>query len=493
MFNETFIQSPLELLKVMLSQLEAPEALARYDQFWQAEGMAISTAVDRAGTPWIKKYDLHGQQIDEIVYPPEYYRMLLKGYTAGVVWRAFANNLRDAYQLGYLTAFYDTGLYCPYTVSLATAASVNKYATEPVRGMVMDALLREDEQVWQGATWMTEIRGGSDLGASVSTRALLVDAERNLWHLNGEKYFSSNANADVAVVAARPEGAREGVRGLALFLVPRLRADGTLNVYLRRMKDKIGTRSVPTGEIELINSEAYLLGEAGHGIYLIMEVLNLSRVCNSVGSMALAQRAFRDAYDFAANRQIFGKKLIDQPLMRRQFEQRCHDLRRGFCMAWETVKLLEEIWMERAPNYSDRFHYFRLITHLAKYWTAEFAAQTAKWAMEVNGGQGTLAEFGVERWLREAMIVDIWEGPPHRQMLDGLEVMERKHAHETLFAELGNYADPADLAAMQARIEALLALPQDQREAEIGDLFPILAGWTADLLLKKHEGEKTAI
>ena len=79
MFNETFIQSPLELLKAMLSQLEAPEALARYDQFWQAEGMAISTAVDRAGTPWIKKYDLHGQQIEKIVYPPEYYRMLLKG------------------------------------------------------------------------------------------------------------------------------------------------------------------------------------------------------------------------------------------------------------------------------------------------------------------------------------------------------------------------------------------------------------------------------
>ncbi len=490
MFNESFIQSPLKFLESMLGTLESPDDLADYNQFWESEGIHISTAVDRAGTPWIKKYDLHGRQIDEIMYPPDYWRMLRRGYQAGAVWRAFSNSLRDAYQFGYLTSFYDTGLYCPYTVTLATAAAVDKYAAGAVRETTLHHLLDESGANWQGATWMTEIGGGSDLGASVKTRATQIDPERNLWHLNGDKYFSSNANADIAVVAARPENSREGVRGLALFLVPRQREDGTLNVTLRRMKDKIGTRSVPTGEIELINSEAYLLGEASHGIYLIMEVLNLSRVCNNVGSIALAHRAFLDAYHFAANRQVFGKRLIDQPLMRRQFETRCHDLKRGFCMAWETVKLLEEIWKEPAPHYSDRFHYFRLITHLAKYWTAEFAAQTAKWAMEVNGGQGTLAEFGVERWLREAMIVNIWEGPPHRQMLDGLEVMDRKRAHETLFAELGNYADPADLEIVRARIDALLALPQDQREAEVGDLFPFLANWTADLLLRKYEGEK---
>ncbi len=493
MLNERLIQSPLAFLNAMIGELESPDALADYNYFWETEGVAISTSVDRAGTPWIKKYDVHGRQIDQIVYPPDYYHMLVEGYNAGVVWRAFSNSLRDAYQYGYLAAFYDTGLYCPYTVSLATATAVNKYASYNMRDNTLDFMMLRSDMVWQGATWMTEIGGGSDLGGSVKTRATLIDPDQNLWHLNGEKYFCSNANAEVAVVAARPEGARDGVRGLALFLVPRYRKDGTLNVTLRRMKDKIATRSVPTGEIEFINSEAYLLGEAEHGIYLIMEVLNMSRVCNNIGSVALAHRAFRDAYTFAANRQIFGKKLIDQPLMRRQFEQRYHDLQRGFCMAWETVSLLEEIWKERAPNYSDHFHYFRLITHLAKYWTAEFAVQTAKWAMEVNGGQGTLAEFGVERWLREAMIVDIWEGPPHRQMLDGLEVIERKRAHETLFAELGNYADPAELEAMRGRIEALLALPQDEREAEIGELFPLLANWTGELLLRKYEGEKTAV
>ena len=92
------------------------------------------------------------------------------------------------------------------------------------------------------------------------------------------------------------------------------------------------------------------------------------------------------------------------------------------------MRLLDKVWQEKPP-YSESYHLFRLVAHLAKYWTAEFAVQTAKWAMEVYGGVGTLQEYRVERWLREAMILAIWEGTSHRQMLDGLEVMQRKNAH----------------------------------------------------------------
>src|SRR5260370_1120562 len=111
------------------------------------------------------------------------------------------------------------------------------------------------------------------------------------WLLTGDKYFTSNAGAELAVVAARPEGAAAGVRGLALFLVPRCRNDGELNYFIRRLKDKIATRSVPTGEVELRDSEGYLLGSAGSGIYLILEVFNLLRPADSVVRVALAQRA----------------------------------------------------------------------------------------------------------------------------------------------------------------------------------------------------------
>jgi alkylation response protein AidB-like acyl-CoA dehydrogenase len=264
--------------------------------------------------------------------------------------------------------------------------------------------------------------------------------------------------------------------------VPRWRAGGGLNYTIRRLKDKIATRSVPTGEIELRASEGYLLGEAGQGIYLILETLNLSRVANSIGSAALAQRALAEARRFAQARVAFGKPVIEHPLLARQFEQRQRAVEASLALAWESVRLLADCWQERPP-YSDRYHLFRLVAHLAKYWTAETAAQTAKWAMEVHGGAGVLAENGVERLLREAMILSIWEGTPHRQMLDGLEVMRRKDAHHLLLNWLVKRGvPPAGLSGLEGHLAGWLALPAAESEAEAEGVFSEFAGQVAGCL-----------
>jgi alkylation response protein AidB-like acyl-CoA dehydrogenase len=291
--------------------------------------------------------------------------------------------------------------------------------------------------------------------------------------------------AELAVVAARPEGAPPGVRGLALFLLPKHREDGSLNYLVRRLKDKIATRSVPTGEVELHESEAFLLGRPEHGVYLILEVLNLSRVANSVASIALMQRCLAEALEFAEKRIAFGKPIVEHLLLRRQFEERLEELQQAFALAWEAVTLLSEVWRE-TPKYSERYHLFRLVAHLAKYWTAELAIQTAKWAMEAHGGAGALHEYSAERWLREAMILSIWEGTPHRQMLDGLEVMERKRVHERLFERLQPYVNPEALQGMQARVERHLGLPPEEREAQIEELFRDLAHFTAAALRNRQ-------
>jgi alkylation response protein AidB-like acyl-CoA dehydrogenase len=417
--------------------------------------------------------------VDEILFPPDYWQMLRRGYRAGAVWRAFEeNSLRSPYLLGYVTSFFDPGLYCPYTVSISTAVPLEKYGDAETKARFLPQLLRKDDSVWQGATWMTEAKGGSDIGAAVETVARHMGAQ---WRLTGEKYFASNAGADLAVVAARVEGAPKNVRGLALFLVPRYRDDGSLNYTIRRLKDKIATRSVPTGEVELADSDAYLLGKSEWGIYLILEVLNLSRVANSVGSVAVAQRAIADALNFAGGRIAFGKPIVELPLLRRQFDEKLSTLKSAFALAWEAMRLLDDVWRE-TPPYSDRYHLFRLVAHLAKYWTAESAVQTAKWAMEVYAGAGTLAEFRVERWLREAMILSIWEGTPHRQILDGMEVMERKGAHRPLFHHLGPKADPQALEEIASRVEAHLALPAEEKEAKAEPLFRDLAVFTAETL-----------
>jgi acyl-CoA dehydrogenase len=169
-------------------------------------------------------------------------------------------------------------------------------------------------------------------------------------------------------------------------------------------------------------------------------------------------------------------------LLRQQFEDRMQQLRAASRLAWEAADLLNQVWREKPP-YSDRYHLFRLVAHLAKYWTAEFAVQTAKWAMEVHGGLGTLQEYSVERWLREAMILAIWEGTSHRQILDGLEVMERKGAHRLLFQHLSG-STPA-LRDMEARVEKLLGLPAEEKQAAAEPLFSDLAALTAEALLAR--------
>jgi len=475
------LTSPVAFLRQMINSLPHEDALQAYEAFWEAEGRAISFNVDRAGTPWLQMFDPFGERVDTIQFPPEYWRMLRAGYKAGVVWRAFEDDsLLAPYLLGYITSFYDPGVYCPYIVSLSTAIPLHKYGNEVARTRFLPPLLRRDDTVWQGATWMTEARGGSDLGAAVET---IARPEGDHWLLTGDKYFASNAGAELAIVAARPEDAPQTVRGLALFLVPRLRKDGRLNYTIRRLKDKIATRSVPTGEVELRDSEAYLLGRPEWGIYLILEALNLSRVANSVASVALMQRAMADALHFAEGRTAFGRPIVEHPLLRQQFEEHMHELRLAFVLAWESVRLLDEVWRE-TPRYPARYHLFRLVAHLAKYWTADIAAQAARWAMEVYGGMGTLAEYGVERWLREAMILTIWEGTPHRQILDGLEAMERKAAHQKLFEHLAatTPVNPQALEAMAARVEDHLALPGDEKEATAQPLFRDLAVFTAEAL-----------
>jgi len=479
MSDLSLLRSPLRFLQSRIPEIPLRELLATEEDWWKDEGVAISGDIDRGGTPWLRMFDRDGKRVDEILYPREYQTILLRGYRAGVIWRALGEkSLIPTYSLMHVISFHDPGVCCPYTVSLGTAVPLAKYGSGELQGRFLAQLLRKDDSVWQGATWMTEVKGGSDLGTAVETVARRAG---DSWRLTGEKYFTSNAGAELAVVAARPEGAAAGVRGVALFLVPRSRENGELNYFVRRLKDKIATRSVPTGEVELKDSEGYLLGSADAGIYMILEVLNLSRVANSVVSVALAQRAMADALSYAERRSAFGKKIVEHPLLRRQFEERMKGLRAALALAWESVRLLNEVWMERPP-YSERYQLFRLVAHLAKYWTAEFAVDTAKWAMEVHGGLGVLAEHGAERWLREAMILAIWEGTSHRQILDGIEVMERKRAHKLLFGLLEEHALSKEVEDLEAEVERHLRLPVEEREALAEPLFRRLAIFTAETL-----------
>lgn len=146
--------SPVKFLKKMLGAVPCEETLQAYEAYWEKEGKRISEATDRAGTPWLRMFDPFGERTDAVLFPPEYWKMLHRGYQAGVVWQAFEEkSLLSSYLLGYVTAFYDPGLYCPYTVSLSTAVPLEKYGAEELKARFLSPMLRRDETVWQGATW----------------------------------------------------------------------------------------------------------------------------------------------------------------------------------------------------------------------------------------------------------------------------------------------------------------------------------------------------
>ena len=404
---------------------EHEAGLSRFGELAGGQAYRMAYHTDHDAPPTLIAHDLDGRRVDRAHLCPEH-DMLLKEMAwinrppyEGSSWL-------HHYTLGYLLA--DPGLYCSLIVTNQTAYAIHKYA--PEHKAWLEALL--SGEMW-GATWMTETQGGSDLGANL-TRA--TKTERG-WLLDGDtKYFASNAGlADLALVTARPQGAPEGPKGIALFLVPRLDEQEQLNFYVRRLKDKSATRAVPTSEVELRDSQAYLIGEAEQGIYYTLENLTVSRLANAVGAMGLAQKARLEALLRSQARTAFGAPLSQHPLMRYDLTDLAVRIAGGLALVCRAIHAFDQAWQE-TPPYSDDYHYARFLSHLAKNRTAEHAIHSTRLAMEIFGGLGFLEETQLPRLHREALVTSIWEGTSNIQALDMLEAMHKKSAHERFLDEL---------------------------------------------------------
>src|SRR5471032_2769901 len=220
------------------------------------------------------------------------------------------------YALQYLFVQAEFGLMCPISVTDTSIHLIRKFASPELKDYLLPRMLSGDvATMWKGTQFMTERAGGSDVG-TIETVARREDGE---WRLFGDKWFCSHTDGDVALMLARPEGAPPGTRGLALFALPRRRKDGTRNAYrIVRLKDKLGTRSMASGEIKLEGAVAYLVGDAGRGLKQMMEQVNLSRLSHGVRAAAMMRRCVNEAMVCARTRMAFGKTIIEYPLLRRQ-------------------------------------------------------------------------------------------------------------------------------------------------------------------------------
>ncbi|WP_069807785.1 acyl-CoA dehydrogenase family protein [Vulcanisaeta thermophila] len=395
--------------------------------------LEITDYVDKVSRPRHIMWDINGNRVDRVwLNPAEKWAIERLVIDFGINKPPYhGGSWHEHYAMGYLVS--DPGLYCIITITIQTAYALYKYGNDELRKYV-PRLIGDETPINFGATWFTEIQGGSDLGANTTT----AKRDGDIWRLYGDKYFASGVGlADIALTSARPEGGKAGAKGLALFAVPRLDSKGNLNFIVRRLKDKSGTNSVPTGEVEFRGSEAYLIGDLNNGIYYIMEDLMVSRLANAVGSVGIARKAYLESYEYANKRRAFGKFLIEHPLVIRDLMDMEITIEGATALVFKAINEFDKSWRNRPP-YNERYHYARLLTHIAKNIAADAAAYVTRLAMELHGGIGFLSEYPIERWHREALITPIWEGTSNIQALDMIEVITKKNAHITMLNDLEN-------------------------------------------------------
>ncbi|MBA4490042.1 acyl-CoA dehydrogenase family protein [Paracoccus sp. S1E-3] len=365
------------------------------------------------------------------------------------------------YALVYLFVQAEFGLCCPLSMTDSLTRTLRKFGSEELQARFLDRLTSQDmDRLYQGAMFMTEQAAGSDVGA-IDTVARLQDG---VWRLYGDKWFCSNPDAALAMVLARPEGGAAGTRGLSLFLLPRHLPDGRENACrILRLKDKLGTRSMASGEIALEGAEAYLVGDPGQGFRQMTDMINMSRLANGVRSAGMMRRAVAEALFIARHRTAFGRRLIDMPLMQRQLTKMLVWAEQGRSMVFHSARVLDAA--DRGDAQMARV--LRILTPLVKFRTCRDARKVAGDAMEVRGGCGYIEEWSDARLLRDAHLGSIWEGTSNIVALDVIRACRRDGALAALRDYLGGCLDAAD-PALAARIAGALDRAADLTHAATG-------------------------
>ena len=339
------------------------------------------------------------------------------------------------------------GLGCPINVTDGCAKLLANFGNEALKARYLDGLTQTDmARLTQGGQFMTEKEGGSDVG-TLTTTAI---EEGDHWRLHGEKWFCSNADAKVVMLLARPEGAGPGTHGVGLFLMPRTLDDGSPNHYrIVRLKDKLGTRSMASGEIKLEGAIGYAVGKLDRGFVQMAEMVNSSRLSNGVKSTALMRRAYHDAMTVARNRVVFGRRIIDLPLAQRQLMKITLATEQALSMSFLTADALDRA----EAGSQDAAALLRILTPTLKFRATRDARKVCGDAMEMRGGIGYVEEFATARLLRDAHLGSIWEGTGNIVAIDALTRAVGRHGAEAALA-----------ADLHARIDDSTDVPHRWRD-----------------------------
>jgi acyl-CoA dehydrogenase len=368
------------------------EAWLELEPRLQSFGAVVAQQID----PTVRELELSGPVAEgaEVRFAPEYEAAGRAVWATGITGAAPFEQAALFYLLSYAG---EGGHACPVACTAGLVRALRTHASPELRDRFLSPLLTHE----RGSQFMTEAQGGSDVGANVVEA--VPDGEG--WRITGEKWFCSVADADQFVVTARPSGAPAGTRGIGCFLVPRLVNREPNGFRIRRLKDKLGTRAMATGEIDFDGALAYPIGALEDGFKIAAGVvLNTSRWLNALGSTGLMRRSYLEAASFASFREAFGQRIEEFPLVRENLAVMRTEEHAALLSTLELTSLVDS-------SDPDDVAYHRILVNANKFSTSLAATKVARRAIETLGGNGTIEDFSpLPRLYRDSIVFESWEG-----------------------------------------------------------------------------------
>ncbi len=332
------------------------------------------------------------------------------------------------YQFSKIYLFHPSSAFytCPLAMTDGAARVIELCGTPEMKERAFRHLTHRDpERFWTSGQWMTERTGGSD----VSSTSTIARPSGSGYLLYGDKWFTSATTSEMALALGKVEGATDRREGLSLFYLELRDQDGRLNkIRINRLKDKLGTKALPTAELTLEGVPAVLLGGVGEGVKRVATMLNITRVYNSVTALGTMARVLWLAKDYAAKREAFGKYLVNQPLHVETLADLETEFEATFVFGFHLLHLLGKD--ETGTATLEESTILRLLTPVLKLWSAKQCISIVSEVIECIGGAGYIEDTGFPRFVRDSQVFPIWEGTTNVLSLDVLRAMARENALE---------------------------------------------------------------
>lgn len=391
-----------------------------------------------AREPVLTRWDPWGKRIDHIEVTPLWQVAERIAAEYGLVAAAYQQrhgrfDRIQQFALVYLFSAASDVYSCPLAMTDGAACALTQSGN---RGLIERAVSRltsrDPQRFWTSGQWMTETPGGSDVGHSETTARRDAGGR---WRLYGRKWFTSAITAQMALTLARPQGNPPGAKGLALYYVETQAADGDLNgIEVLRLKDKLGTRKVPTAELLLNGTVAELVGEPADGVRAITPMLNVTRTWNTITAVSFMRRGIALARDYARKRHAFGGPLADKPAHVDTLAGLQAEAEAALHLSFRVVELLGRRDSGDITEAQD--HLLRIVTPIAKLLTGRQAVAVTSEVVEAFGGAGYIEDTGIPALLRDAQVLSIWEGTTNVLALDTLRAIRKVGGLDAVAAEI---------------------------------------------------------